>query len=49
MGPRDINQELFRESVGDGLIIGNDRAIQRRRRQASRQVQDGEEADQVME
>ena len=47
MRARDIQQELLGNGVRDGLIVGDDGACQRRRRETAGQVQNGAEADQT--
>ena len=45
--PRDIDEELFGDRVGDGLVIGEDGAVECRRRQAACEAESGQQADQA--
>ena len=47
--PRDIDEELFGDRVGDGLVIGEDGAVECRRRQAACEAESGQQADQAAE
>jgi hypothetical protein len=49
MCPRNIDEELFGDRVGDGLVVGEDGAIECRRREAACEAENGQQADQAAE
>ena len=48
-GPSDIDQQLLRNRVGDGIVVGEDGAIECRRRKAACEAENGQEADKAAE